>query len=440
DSPLAEPAVQYADFAAWQRQWLRGDVLDSHLAYWRDQLAQAPTLLELPTDRPRPAVQSFRGSSERFVVDPAVRRGLEDLSRRAGVTLFMTLEAAFATTLARHSGQTDIVIGTPIANRTHPTLEPLIGYFATTTVLRTDVGSNPTFFDLLEQTRSVAMGAYAHHDVPFEKLVEELQPQRSLSHNPLFQVLFALQNVPAQQLSLGDAEASGFELGRQSVRSDMEMHVFEDGEGLRGRLIYNTDLFDQSTITRFIGHYQAVLASVAADAQQKISAIDLLSDRERHQLLSEFNDTAADYPDQHCLHDLFEEQVQRSPDAIAVEFESSRLTYRELNERANQVAHHLQKQGVRPDVLVGLCVPRSLEMLIGLLAILKAGGAYVPLDPTYPRERLAFMLADAQVPIVLSHSAVAGQLPTSLPTLLLDTEHPTNQPTHNPHPTTQPDH
>ncbi|MCT9114411.1 AMP-binding protein, partial [Streptomyces mirabilis] len=235
------------------------------------------------------------------------------------------------------------------------------------------------------------------------------------SHNPLFQVLFALQNVPSQQLSLGNAGATGFELGRQSVRSDMEMHVFEDGEGLRGRLIYNTDLFDRPTIRRLIGHYQAVLASVVADAQQKISAINLLSDTERHQLLAEFNDTAADYPDQRCLHDLFEEQAQRSPDAIAVEFESSRLTYRELNERANQVAHHLRKQGVRPDVLVGLCVPRSLEMLIGLLAILKAGGAYVPLDPAYPRERLAFMLADAQTPVVLTHSAVAGQLPTNLP-------------------------
>jgi amino acid adenylation domain-containing protein len=407
---LPELPVQYADYAAWQRVWLRGGVLDEQLAFWRQQLAGAPVLLDLPTDRPRPAVRSFRGDSETFTISAPLRAGLEALCRQAGVTLFMALQAAFAVLLARHSGQEDVVVAAPNANRAHASVEPLIGFFANVLVLRTRLGDNPTFWDLLHRVRRSVLDAYAHQDVPFEKLVEELRPPRNLSHNPLVQVSLAYQNVSQQPLTLPGLGVERFELVRQAVRYDLEIHVSESGEELACRAIYITDLFDAETVTRLTGQLQVLLANAVADPRARVGGIGLLSEAERNRLVTEWNHTRVGYPHDLCLHQLFEEQVSRTPDNTAVECGDGSLSYRDLNERANQLARYLRDQGIGPEVLVGLCVERSLEMVIALLGILKAGGAYVPLDPSYPEERLAFMLADSKAPLVITQDRIRRNL------------------------------
>ncbi|MBW4417614.1 MAG: amino acid adenylation domain-containing protein [Myxacorys californica WJT36-NPBG1] len=415
--------IQYADFATWQRQWLQGEILDAQLTYWKRQLAGSLPVLNLPTDFPRLPMQTFHGARRSFVLSQLLHQALLKLSQQEGTTLFMTLLAAFKTLLHRYTGQEDILVGTPIANRNRAELEDLIGFFVNTLVLRTDLTSNPSFRELLSRVRHVALEAYAHQDLPFEKLVEELQPERDLSYSPLFQVSFVLQTALTQTLSLPDLTLSLNEVDTEVAKFDLTLFVEETAEGLIGTLEYNTDLFQTSTIDRFIEHFQTLLEGIVANPNQRLSDLPLLSSTERHQLLVEWNQTQTDYPHDQCIHQQFEAQVAQTPDAIAIVFAEQQLTYRELNQRANQVAHYLQKLGVKPEVPVGICVDRSPEMIIGLLGILKAGGAYVPLDPSYPQARLAFMLSDTQVPVVLTRSPLLEQLPEIQATFLcLDTD------------------
>ncbi|KAB8334018.1 AMP-binding protein, partial [Scytonema tolypothrichoides VB-61278] len=411
DLPLALPelAIQYADFAHWQQQWLQQEVLRKQLAYWKEQLAGVPALLELPTDRSRPAIQTYRGAIEKFSLSKELSEAIAALSQKQGVTLFMTLLAAFQTLLYRYTDQTDICVGTPIANRNRREAEGLIGLFANTLVLRSNLSGNPSFSDLLSQVRKVALGAYAHQDTPFEQLVEQLQPQRSLSHTPLFQVMFTLQ-APLSDLQFPGLTGSLLAAESTTAKFDLTLVVENTSAGLMGVIEYSTDLFDAATITRMAQHYQSIVEAVVANPHQKVSELPLLSAAERHQILVEWNNTETDYPKQKCLHELFEEQVQKTPNAIAVVFEDERLTYSELNTKANQLAHYLLELGVGPEVLVGVCVERSVEMVVGLLGILKAGGAYVPIDPEYPQERLAYMLGDSNVKVLLTQEKLVTRL------------------------------
>jgi amino acid adenylation domain-containing protein len=401
-SPLSELPIQYADFAVWQREWLQGEILDKQLNYWKKQLEGAPALLELPTDRPRPARQSYRGALLSCEMSGSLLPALVELSRREGASLFMTLLAAFQTLLHRYSGIDDVVVGSAIAGRNRAEMENLIGFFVNTLVLRGDLSGNPTFRTLLGRTREVALGAYAHQDLPFEKLVEVLQPARDLSHSPLFQVMLMLQNVPGEKLQLAGLEATPVLTDGKISKFDLTLSLNEHEGSLRIIVEYNTDLFEEETIRRMLGQYQTLLEGIVANPDRRLSELPLLTSAEREQLLVEWNRTEAAYPKDRCLHELIEEQAGRTPDATAVIFEDKRLTYRQLDERANQLAHHLQKLGVGPDTLVGVCVDRSLEMVIGLLGILKAGGAYLPMDPSYPQERLAFMIEDAQPKVLLT--------------------------------------
>jgi amino acid adenylation domain-containing protein len=410
-SPLPELPVQYADFALWQQQWLQGEVLEKQLAYWTQQLAGSPPLLELPTDRPRPVTQTYRGARQWLALPKALSDQLRALSQREGVTLFMTLLAAFQALLSRYTGQEDIVVGSPIAGRTRVATEGLIGLFVNTLVLRMDLSGNPTFRELLQRVRAVALEAYAHQDLPFEKLAEELQPERSLSHALVFQVLFALQNVPRQPLELPGLTVSPLEREAGTAKFDLSVFISEEGETLRGTVNYNSDLFEADTIARLVGHFQTMLDGIVADLDTPISRLPLLTGAERQQLLMAWNQTRTHAPQDSCLHDLFEAQVERTPDAVAVVCEDQQLTYRELNRRANQLAHYLRGHGVGPEVLVGICMERSLELVVGLLGILKAGGAYVPLDPAYPPARIAFMLDDSQAPVLLTHQCLLAGLP-----------------------------
>jgi amino acid adenylation domain-containing protein len=412
-SPLPELPIQYADYAVWQRERLRGEVLESQLNYWTKQLEGAPTLLELPADRPRPAIQSHRGARLSYEL-PQLLPALAELSRREGVSLFMTLLAAFQTLLHRYTGLEDIVIGSAFAGRNRVELESLIGMFVETLALRGDLAGNPTFRTLLQRTSEVCLEAFAHQDLPFEQLVAALQPKRDMSHSPLFQVMIELLNVPAETASFPELKVTKVELSTGASQFDLTFHVFpvsERGESLEVLVEYSTDLFDAASIERMVGHYRRLLEGIISDADQKISDLPLLTESERHQILVKWNQTEVDYPKDWCLHQLFEAQAERTPDAAAVVFEGSQLTYRELNERANQLAHHLQKLGVGPDVLVGLFMERSLEMVIGMYGILKAGGAYVPMDPEYPPERVAFMAKDAQVPVLLTQKHLMASLP-----------------------------
>ncbi len=409
--PLAPLPIQYADFAIWQRQWLQGEVLESQLSYWQQQLKDAPALLSLPTDRPRPAVQTYHGTHQEFALSLELTSQLTKLSQEQGVTLFMTLLAAFDTLLYRYTGTEDILVGSPIANRDRSEIEGLIGFFVNTLVMRTNLVGNPSFSELLGRVREMAMEAYTHQDLPFEMLVEALQPERDLSHTPLFQIMFVLQNAPTSELELTGLTASLLPIKGTTSRFDLTLSMENTATGLVGWWEYNTDLFDASTIERMTGHFVTLLEGIIANAQQQISQFPLLTEVEQQQLLVEWNDTGVDYPLHKCIHQLFEEQVDRTPNAVAVEFQNQQLTYKQLNYRANQLAHYLHSLGVKPDVLVGMCVERSLEMVIGLLGILKAGGAYVPLDPEYPTERLSFILEDAQVTVLLTQQRLIDRLP-----------------------------
>jgi amino acid adenylation domain-containing protein len=407
---LPDLPVQYADYALWQRQWLQGGRLETPLAYWAQQLAGAPPVLELPTDRPRPPVQTCRGARHALALAPAVTEALKAVSRQEGVTLFMTLLAAFQTLLHRYTRQDDFVVGSPMAGRIRPELEGLIGLFANTLPLRADLSGDPTFRDLLGRVREVALGAYAHQELPFEKLVELLQPERSLSRSPLYRVLFTFQHFP-NPLELPGLALSPFDVHTGMAKCEVSLELRQGAEDVRGWFEYNTDLFDATTVGRMAEHWRTLLEGIVTNPDQRLAALPLLTEAERQQLLVEWNHTSREYPREVCLHQLFEAQVDRSPEAMALVFHSEHLTYRELNRRANQVAHYLRKQGVGPEVCVGVFMERSLEMLIGIYGILKAGGTYVPLDPEYPPDRVAFMLQDAQVPVLLTQKRLVPQLP-----------------------------
>jgi len=400
--PLPELSIQYSDFAVWQQKRLQGNVLQEQLAYWKQCLDGAPSILELPTDHPRPATQTYRGAQECVGFDETLTRALTRLGRQEGATLFMVLLAAFKTLLYRYAGQEDIVVGTPIAGRNRLETEGLIGLFVNTLVLRTDLSGNPTFRELLTRVRVATLGAYAHQDLPFEKLVDELNPERSLSRSPLFQVVFSFENDTHDTFRIPDVKVSSETLEFGTSNFDLTLSINCDGDRLRGLLLYNTDLFERETIRRMLGHFERLLVGIAADPDQRISQLPMLTEPERHQLLVDWNDTRSDYPDDRCVHELFEEQVERTPDAVALEFKGQTLTYQQLNSRANRLAHHLQQIGVRPEVLVGLHFGRGLEMIVGLLGVWKAGGAYLPLDPTYPADRLAFMIKDAGLRLILT--------------------------------------
>jgi len=410
-SPLEELAVQYADYALWQREWLQGEVLNRQLSYWKQQLEQAPVALELPTDRPRLPVQSHRGARQSFLLSAELSRGLQELSRKEGATLFMTLLAAFQVLLSRYSNQEDVSVGTPIAGRQQRETEGLIGFFVNTLVLRAQVRAEESFRELLRQVREACLGAYTHQEIPFEKLVEELGVEREMSRSPLFQVLFVLQNAPLPPISLPGLTLTVVDVENSTSKFDLLLAMTETEEGLAGTIEYNTDLFDASTIKRLHGHFENLLEAIVAQPAQRVSSLPLLTSREQQQLLIEWNDTAIDYQTGECIHQIFEKQAERVPQNVALVCEGMSLTYRELNSRANQLAHHLQALGVGPEVLVGICVNRSVEMVVGLLGILKAGGAYVPLDPSYPQERLSWMLEDADLKVLLTEQSLSKQLP-----------------------------
>jgi aspartate racemase len=409
-SPLADLPIQYADFAVWQREWLQGNVLADQLAYWKQQLVGAPAILELPTDRPRPSLPTYRGSIQSFGLSKPLSDALRALTSREGSTLYMTLTAAFNTLLYRYTGQEDILIGTATGGRKHPEVQKLMGVFINTLVMRTNLSGNPTFRELLGRVREVTVEATSHQDIPFEYLVKELQPDREMGQNPLFQVLLMLE--PAAPALPSGWTLTHMEVDTRTSKFDLSLILEDRPEGLLAHFEYSTDLFDAATIERMVGHWQTLLEGIVANPEQRLSELPLLTEAERQQLLVEWNATQTPYPGDQCVHQLFETQVERTPGSVALIFEEQQITYRELNERANQLAHHLQQLGVGPEVLVGLCMDRSFEMVVSLLAILKAGGAYVPLDPAYPRERLAFMLEDTGAPVLLTQQRFVDFLPT----------------------------
>ena len=445
---LPELPIQYADFSVWQRQWLQQEkTLQQQLAYWQQQLAGSLPVLQLPTDRPRPAVQTARGAMRSHILPQSLTAALKGFSQQAGVTLFMTLLAAFKLLLYRYTQQDDIVVGTPIANRNRSEIEGLIGFFVNTLVLRTHLAGNLSFCELLKRVQEVALGAYAHQDLPFELLVKELQPERNLSRNPLFQVMFVLQNAPKAGLKLPGLTLTPLKIDRQAANFDLTLTMVDTEQGLRGSIEYNLDLFDATTIDRMWGHFQTLLAGIVANPHQCLSNLPLLTITEQQQLLQEWNQTSC-LPPSECIHQQFEAQVEQTPEAVAVVFTDEEtlqiksLNYQELNAKANQLAHYLRSQGIKPNELVGLCVERSLDMVIGLLGILKAGAAYVPLDPAYPPERLALMVADAKVSVLLTQQQLLARLPQSAPVVCLDTDWQAiaTAPEHNPINQTTPAH
>ena len=410
-SPLPELTLQYADFAIWQREWMQGELLDAQTAYWKKQLADAPPVLELPTDRPRPAVQMHRGAVRTHVIPRELMARIRELSQSEGATLFMTLLAAFQLLLSRYSGQEDVVVGSSVAGRNYSEVEPLIGFFINTLALRTDLSGDPTFQELLARVKQTALDGYAHQEIPFEKLVEELQPERSLSYNPIFQVLFGLQNLPKASFS-----ASGLTVQREPVHAstslfDMSWFAFETDQGLLLRGEYDTDLFDHGTMERFIGHFEHLLESIVANPEKQIGELSLLTSTERNRVLAEFNEQAFEYANDLRLHDFFVRQAERSPNAIALVCGEATITYRDLDQRSNQIANYLLKNGAAPDVLVGIFCERTIDLIAGIFGILKSGSAYVPLDPVYPKDRIANILEDAKAPLVLTQQSLVNELP-----------------------------
>ncbi|NEO97699.1 MAG: amino acid adenylation domain-containing protein [Symploca sp. SIO2E9] len=410
-SPLPILPIQYSDFALWQRKWLSQEKQDKQLNYWKQRLAGAKPLLELPTDYPRPPIQTYRGGSQSLQLSASLSASLHQLTHQQGVTLYMTLLAAFTTLLSRYSQQQDLLIGSPIAGRHREEIDSLIGFFVNTLVLRIDLSGNPSFEQLLQQVRTVALEAYSNQDLPFSKLVEQLNPERSLSYHPLFQVMFVLDNPLELEGKLFNLTATPVEVETATAQFDLVLSIQQREGLLLTTWQYNSDLFERATITRMSQNFETLLSSIVSNPQQSIATLPLLTVAERQQLVEQWNNNYTDYPQDKCIHQLFEQQVELTPEAIALVFEGEQLTYRQLNIRANQLAHYLEKLGVQPDILVGICVERSLEMIVGILAILKAGGAYVPIDSKYPQERLAFMLSDSKVSVLLTQEKLLIQLP-----------------------------
>jgi len=410
---LPELPIQYADHAYWEKQLLQGEVLESELAYWKNQLLNAPPFLNLPADRPRPAVQSLRGAKEGIALPEALLDGLRALNRREGTTMFMTLLAAFNVLLARYSGQQDLLVGTPVSNRDRVEIEGLVGFFANTLVMRTDTSGNPTFRELLHRVRETSLSAYTHRMLPFEILVEELQPQRDTGYTPLFQVMFVHQIAPRETFALPGFSLERMDIGNQTSKFDLTIFFVERPENMSAWFEYNTDLFDATTMQRMLGHLQILLEAIVANPDQSLRELPLLTENERQRMLCEWNVTATNRDRSQLVTDLFEAQVERTPDATALIFNERKFTYAELNASSNRLAHLLRARGARPDMAVGIFLERSPELLIGTLAILKAGSAYLPLDPTFPPERLAAIVENAQPSLVLTYSDLAGKLPAT---------------------------
>jgi amino acid adenylation domain-containing protein len=422
-SPLPEPSIQYADFARWQRDWLVGDVLESQLEYWTQQLQGAPPVLELPTDYPRSQVRSFQGASESLSLVP--RDSFRRLSQEEGATLFIVLLAAFQTLLYRYSGQSDIIVGSTIANRNRSEIEGLIGFFANNLLIRADLSANPRFRELLIRVRDTVLGAYAHQDLPFERLVEEIQPKRDLGRNPLLQVVFSLQNTPSKELVISGltikslAGSKGFDLTQDvTAKFDLTVNIMEAGDELVALFCYNTALFSAATIKRMLCSYRALLRAVASDSDQTIGTLEMLSEEERIALLDVLNNRAISYPQQQRLHERFEAQVERTPDSVAIVFEREHLTYADLNRRSNQLAHHLLSLDASLGSHIGIALERGIEMINAILAVLKTGKAYLPIDPAYPPERFAFVLEDANVTLLLTDDPTLERL-SGLPGIVL---------------------
>ena len=401
--PLPEPSLQYVDFTRWQQQWLQGEALEDQLDYWKEQLAGSPPILELPTDRPRPAVQTYPCATAFLNVPKELRDAVRSVSQRQRVTLFVTLVAAYKALLSRISGQEDVLVGTPMAYRNWPQIEELIGFFANSLVLRTDLSADPSVGELLRRVQGVVAGAIQHQDMPFEKLVEELQPERSLSYSPIFQAVFSMHNFPREIPEARSLKVVAEELHNGAAKYDLQLHLADVPDGLTAVFEYNTDLFDATTMRRFLGYYRSLLAGAAENPETRLSELRLLTAEQVQQLLLEWNDTASRHRDELCIHQLFEEQTARRPETIAALFGEEHLSYGELNRRANSLAHRLAAVGVGPDAKVGISIERSLDMLVGLMGIHKAGAAHVPLDPSLPQNRLTYMMESSRVPVVLTH-------------------------------------
>jgi amino acid adenylation domain-containing protein len=412
-SPLAPPALQYADYAAWQRAWLSGDVLDGELGWWKGQLEGVPELLELPTDRPRPPVASHRGAAEAFELPEELAGALRTLAQREGCTLFMVLVAGLQALLGRYSGQDDVVVGTTVANRTRREVEALVGLFMNAVALRGDLSGDPEFRALLARVRAATLGAYEHQGVPFERVVEAVRPERTLSHDPVFQVLFELHAAPRSTDYVPGAGRKPVSSDAVTAKYDLTFVLFEQGDEVAGVLQYATDLFDRETAARLVEHYRALLESAVADPATRLSGLRLLRDGERARVVDEWNRTERPYPHV-CIHELFEAQARATPEAVAVVFGEERLTYGELDARANQVAHFLRRRGAGPEDRVALCMERGLDLMASFFGILKSGAAYVPLDPTHPAERLGYMLQDSGARLLLTQSWLEERLPESV--------------------------
>ncbi len=422
---LPSLSVHYADFAAWQVERMQGETLERQLSYWKNQLSGDLPVLNLPTDRPRPPLQTFHGAARQVALSRELSEAVSRLARKEGVTVAMVMLAAFQVLLSKYTGQEDVVIGSPIANRTRSEIEDLIGIFVNSLVLRTDLSGDPTFSEVLRRVQKLSLDAYDHQDLPFERLVYELNPERDLAQNPLFQVVFAMQNVPRTALELPGLVIEDYPAEVRTIRTDLELFLIEQPSGFRGMFVYNVDLFDASTVDRMATHLTTLLEGAVSDPGKRIGELPLLDPAERHRIVAEWNETAADYPDDIGIHRLFEARVAESPDLTALLHRGREWTYRELESRANRVAHALLARGVRRNSLVGLCFERTPEMIVGMLGILKAGGAYVPIDPTYPRDRVAFMLADSGVETLLTQAHLRDALPPhAADVLCLDADWP----------------
>ena len=442
ESPLPDLTIQYADFSAWQRNWLQGEVLEKQLNYWKEKIGIDPPVLELPFDYPRPKMQSFNGDAVSMTLPTEIQERLKAFSQKEGVTLFMTLLAVFQTLLHRYSGQQDILVGSPIANRTQAETEALIGFFVNTLVLKTNFEDNPDFRSLLKQVRETTLEAYAHQDLPFEQLVEVLQPERVMSHSPLFQVAFILQNVPIERIELPELTLQPFKAESKTAKYDLTLTTAETDEGLMCYFEYNSDLFKKSTVERMMHHFETLLQAALDNPKQPIGRLPLMPEEEKRILLMDWNKTTVPYPDNHTVHQLFEEWVEQQPDAPAVVYENTILTYKELNARANQLAYYLRKKGVKADTLVGISLPASVEVGVAIMGILKAGGAFLNIDPAYPPERIRYMMDDSGTAVLLTREELLAILPqTAALTVCIDRDRDeiVGEPGTNPEPLSGPD-
>jgi len=428
--PLPEIKIQYADFSVWQREWLRGSELQKQISFWKELLGSHPPVLQLPLDKPRPSVQTFPGEVAQVKYSVELCNRVRELAKTNGATMFMALLSAFKILMQRYSGQDDIVVGSPIAGRNRAESEALVGFFVNNMVLRTDLSGDPTFLEVLSRVKKMSLSAYAHQDLPFEKLVEELQPDRDLSLPPLFQVLFVFQNAPVEHLEFQDVKLRRVVSKHRTSRFDLTLYMAEKAKGpkrLVGVFEYNTDLFEEETIRRMISHLEQILWAIVEKPEIKIANVPLLSAAEFDKLIKRWNETGEEYSDTLCFQQLFEKQVAATPDAVAAEYSSEKITYLQLNKRANQLAIYLQDSGIGGDDLVGICMERSIDMLVALLAVMKAGAGYVPADPAYPKDRITYMLEDAKVSALISESKTLqyiGQANLQCNALAIDVEWP----------------